>query len=308
METVYWVMPLLAMITVGAALYQAPSGRRTPVLIYIGIGVGVGIFGILAVQPIQAGGLNLQFLVLPFLFATWFFIGFTTAWAVGILSTAGGRSSRRILAGVLFTVAAIPLALNLLDLTYVPHVFHRDYAYWETVFAGSASPEQLKVAPERLSSRGRSCVSEHLDRSPDDITTPVLTTLHALGFDVLHARNTSPEIVAAAITSVQAKLAHESSEWQRSNALAPLAYLASNPTLDEKTFQLLATIGDDRVICRLIHNRSNDDARLQILRDTIQARVSGAWTGNGYDRWPADRLREQLDQLDQWRRSKLPKK
>jgi hypothetical protein len=293
-------MPLLAAGALVASFVSTPAGRRAEILIYLITGTCVGFFGAHFVQPIQAGGWNFQLLFYPFLYAKWFFVGFTVAWGFGTLTTLAHSSSRRLLASVLFTLAAIPLSLTLLDLTYVTYVFQRDRAYWEAMCSAKASTGQLELAPYRLSSAGRESVSRHLHYQPHDIDTSVLTKLHTLGFSALQAGNTSPEIKAAALTAAQVKVTNESSEWLKSKAVASLVPLASNPTLDDETFRTIATIGDYQVISALIRNKSNDDSRMKWLRETIQTRVTEAHTTNDSDQWYVDRLREQLDHLDEW--------
>ena len=166
---------------------------------------------------------------------------------------------------------------------------------------------QLELAPERLSKEARHLVYTQIEAHPHDITASVLTTLHSLGFNVLVARNTSAEIRAAAVSIAQARLEHASSEVTRWQALSPITQLASNPTLDDNTFQFLAENGDDQVITRLISNESSGERRLDLLRGIIQKRMTEANPSNDDERWHINELREQLKHLDQWQRKRQEK-
>jgi hypothetical protein len=289
-------MPLLAAAAIIASLLLSPSGQRSRVAAYLLVGAGTGFIGANVIEPIKPGGWNWQFIFYPFLFAKWLFIGFVLAWGIGTLSAL----RQRALGCSLLFIATIPLLESILDRTYVPLVFQRDRAYWQNVFTNEVSRSQLELAPDRLSHEGRESVSWQLHYKPHEIREEVLTELAGLGFNVLHARNASPKIRAAAIAGVQAKLSGELSEWNKSQAVAPLVPLASNPTLDDSTFQLLAQIGDADLVSSLIRNEGNTDTRMQWLRAAIERRVASAKPDNDSDRFYLDRLKEQLDHLDRW--------
>lgn len=292
-------MPVLAIAAFLVCLVGTPAGRRALVFIYLWVGCAAGFIGLFVIQPIRPGGWNFQFLLYPFLFAKWFFMGFMIAWGFGAFT-----NRLRGVASIVWFLAAIPLSLTVLELTYVPSVFRRDRAFWEATFSAPYSEEQLRLAPDRLSFQGRDLVSWQLQYHPHEIPRPVLAKLHTLGFNVLHARNTPPEIRAQAIAAAKAKLVNESVLWKRSKIVAPLIPLAANPTLDDDMFQDLAAIGDYEVISSLIRNDSNDDARWESLRETIQKRVTTAEPNNDSDRRDVARLQEQIAHLDRWRRFK----
>lgn len=300
MTTLSVVMPLFVLAAFVASIISTPTGHRNRIIVYLLAGICAGLLGANVIQVIQLGGWNYQFLFYPFLFAKWFFIGYTISWGIGSLVNSDHVTPRRGVSGIIFAAAAIPFLLTLLDMTYVPYVFQRDRTYWDSLFSALPSDAQIQIASRRLSSEGRQRVSWQLQYHPDDITAPVLTKLNTLGFNVLHSKTVPADLSASTVAAVQAKLANEPSEWKRSQIVSELSTLASSPAIDDDTFRLLANIGDHHVVSALIRNKSNDDARMEWLRISIQTRVAQSKATNDSDRWYVDRLREQIHHLDQW--------
>lgn len=263
-------MPLFVIGVLIAHFKTLPAGNRSGMWRHVLIGVATGFIGSHAIEPIEPGGWNWQFMFYPFLFAKWFFIGFMTTWGISAIRV---RTSR-VTAVVVLVFAAVPLLMTVADMTYVRFASQRDRTHWDAALEVDAPIEQLELSEERLSAAGRDRIRWHLHYRPNEIEAPVLVKLHELGFDVLHARNTPHEIRDTAVATTKSKISSAKPAWEQFQMLQPLASLALNPTLSDSHFEFLAAVGNDSVISALIRNEGNSDIRIKALRDVLANRIA----------------------------------
>lgn len=273
-------MPLLVVAALVVSGIITPSGYRKQIFYYLPIALVVGVFGTQIFEPPEPFPHILILLVIALLFAKWFFMGYMISWGIGALATPVNRISQRRVACVVFTLAAIPLSLTLFDWYYLPGIYQRDRAYWDSVFSGQAAPEQLSFVAERLSSKGRDRVDLELRERPNEISAPVLTELHKFGFNVLAARNTPPEILKAVISDTFAKMARASDWLEKARVMPNFHLITTNPNLDEETLRMIVVDGDKSLVAGLIRTYAADKNRLAQLREAIDSRVKTIEAGH----------------------------
>jgi hypothetical protein len=126
------------------------------------------------------------------------------------------------------------------------------------------------------------------------VPAPILRQLYQHGFDVLHARQLPGDIVT---TETRDLRLIEPGSIVLPRRQLELTSLASNPSLDEDAFQLLAAFGDARVVSTLLHNPSTDKNRMLQLRETLSTRVEVV-PNNDSERSYRARLLEQIELID----------
>ncbi len=117
----------------------------------------VGLYGI--IEALSGG---LLFLLSPFFFLKWMFIGFSIIWPILVFIKLSNQKDTIRVAGIIIFLGISSLITSILTIPYVEYKDQEDRQYWDNFFENNEINRPRSELKKRLTKEGQHALAQHL--------------------------------------------------------------------------------------------------------------------------------------------------